>query len=198
MEDLRKRIVRSFKTHRAMVNALLADDDLVGLIERAALTITEALCAGGTVFTFGNGGSAADAQHIAAELVGRFKVERRGIPAVALVTDGAAMTALANDFGYEDIFARQLEALGRLGDVAIAISTSGKSPSVLRGVERAREIGMTVIGLTGGSGGELAKSSDITIVVPSDDTPVIQEGHVMIYHVLCGLIEEGVCARTQG
>jgi D-sedoheptulose 7-phosphate isomerase len=141
------------------------------------------------VLLFGNGGSASDAQHVAAELVGRFARERAPLPAIALTTDTSALTAIANDYGFEEVFARQVRALGRPGDVAVAISTSGNSPNVLRGAEAAREMGMTVVALTGAGGGALAAASDLCVNVPSDDTPRIQECHLTVEHVLCEAVE---------
>ena len=195
MHDMRERIVENLTAHRDMIKTIIADDTFLDSVERAVLVISESLCAGGTVFTFGNGGSAADAQHIAAEIVGRFKATRPGLPAVALVTDGAVMTSLANDFGYDKVFSRQIEGLGREGDIALAISTSGTSPNILAAVETARDRGMQVVALTGSRGGELASRSDAAIMIPSDDTPFIQEGHMAVYHIICELVEQAVCAR---
>jgi len=162
---------------------------------RAAEMLVTSLRAGGKILLFGNGGSAADAQHIAAELVGRFSRQRDGLPAIALTTDTSALTAIANDFGYEEIFARQVRALGRAGDVAIAISTSGRSPSVLRAVEACKAIGMPTVGLAGGNGGLLAGAVDLPLVVTaSTDAARIQETHITIGHVLCDLIDAAFAA----
>jgi len=153
----------------------------------------KSLRGGGKLMFFGNGGSAADAQHIAAELVGRFMNERRPLPAIALTTDTSALTAIANDYGYDEVFARQVRALGRSGDVAIAISTSGKSPSVLRAVEAARSLGMRTIGLTGGDGGALAGLVEVSLRVSASTLSCrIQETHILIGHVLCELVESGL------
>jgi len=152
-------------------------------LERAVDLVAEALGAGRKLLLFGNGGSAADAQHLAAELVGRFQRERRALPAIALTTD-------ANDYGYDQVFARQVRALGVRGDVALAISTSGRSPSVLRAVEACRELGIQTIGLTGGDGGTLAGLVDLCLrVSASTDAARIQETHILIGHVLCELVE---------
>jgi len=166
------------------------------VIERCTETILQAADAmqqcfqhGGKVLLFGNGGSAADAQHIAAELVGRFASERVPLPAIALTTDTSALTAIANDYGFEQIFARQVQALGKPGDVAVAISTSGRSSNVLRAVEVARERDLSIIGFTGSTGGPLANLVDISIVVPSTSTPRIQECHITIGHILCEIVE---------
>jgi phosphoheptose isomerase len=160
-----------------------------GNINRAGHAIAAALSNGGKVLLFGNGGSAADAQHIAAEFVGRFAQDRAPLPALALTTDTAALTAIGNDYGFAHIFARQLQALGRPGDVAVAISTSGRSPNVLAGVTTAREQALTTIALTGGEGGLLAGLTDISIVVPSGSTARIQECHLTIGHILCEMVE---------
>ena len=155
--------------------------------------VIQALRGGGKVMTFGNGGSAADAQHIAAELVGRLTVDRAPLPAVALTVDSSALTAIANDYGFESVFDRQLRALGRPGDVAIAITTSGKSPSILRAVRAAKELGVVTIGLTGARGTEFASSCDVGIVVPSEDTARIQECHITIGHLVCAAAQAELC-----
>src|SRR5881409_2837198 len=161
-----------------------------GVIFEAALLITRCLRNGGKVLFFGNGGSAADAQHLAAELVGRFQRERRPLPAVALTTDSSALTAIANDYGYEQVFARQVRALGERGDVALAISTSGRSPSVLRAVEACRERDVRTVGLTGGDGGPLATMVEVCLrVSASTHSARIQETHILIGHVICELVD---------
>lgn len=167
--------------------------DNADLLVAVAGRISESLRAGGKLLAFGNGGSAADAQHFACELVGRFLRERRGLPALALAGDPSVMTAIANDFGYEQVFRRQLEAHGRPGDVAVGISTSGRSPSILEALRLARERGLVTIGLTGGGGGLLAGLADYLIDVPHHETPRIQEVHAMVVHILCELVEEAVC-----
>jgi D-sedoheptulose 7-phosphate isomerase len=157
---------------------------------RAGELVVSTLRAGGKVLLFGNGGSAADAQHVAAELVGRFARQRDGLPAIALTTDTSALTAIANDFGYDEVFARQVRALGRAGDVAIAISTSGRSPSVLRAVEACKVLDIPTIGLTGGNGGLLADAVDVALTVTeSTHSARIQEVHITIGHVLCELVD---------
>ncbi len=156
---------------------------------RAATLLIDALKGGHTLFFFGNGGSAADAQHLAAEFVGRYIRERQALPAIALTTDTSALTAISNDYGYHRVFARQIEALVRRGDVAIAISTSGRSPSVLEGIRAARTKGAAVIGLTGAGGGAMAAHCDVVFKVPSTSTPRIQEAHITIGHILCELAD---------
>src|SRR2546425_3314639 len=159
-------------------------------LERAVDLVAEALGAGRKLLLFGNGGSAADAQHLAAELVGRFQRERRALPAIALTTDTSALTAIANDYGYDQVFARQVRALGAAGDVAIAISTSGNSPNVLRAVEACREKGLHVIGLTGGDGGALARMADASLRVSASTRSMrIQETHILIGHVICEMVD---------
>ena len=190
---VRESIEKAINDHIRMAGALLSDPALAEGIERAARMIASSLRAGGCVLVFGNGGSAADAQHIAGELVGRFAMERRGFRAVALATDASVMTSLANDYGYEEIFARQIEALARPGDIAFAISTSGNSRNVLRAIDTARENGLTVIGLSGRDGGGMRGRCDHLIIVPSNDTPRIQEGHALVYHIICGLVEADLC-----
>jgi D-sedoheptulose 7-phosphate isomerase len=183
----REEVTRSF-AESAELHRRLADT-CAGPVVEAADIIQRSLRRGGKVLLFGNGGSASDAQHVAAELVGRFARERAPLPAIALTTDTSALTAIANDYGFEEVFARQVRALGRPGDVAVAISTSGNSPNVLRGAEAAREMGMTVVALTGAGGGALAAASDLCVNVPSDDTPRIQECHLTVEHVLCEAVE---------
>jgi D-sedoheptulose 7-phosphate isomerase len=161
-------------------------------VEKAAVAVAKAVKGGGKLIVFGNGGSAADSQHIVAELVGRFKKERRAIPAVALTTNTSTLTAIANDYGYDVSFSRQIEALAAKGDVVLAISTSGNAKNVLAAVRKAREMGLVTIGLTGGEGGELAKTADISVIVPSRVTARIQESHIMIGHIICEFAEDAV------
>lgn len=159
-------------------------------LARIARAAVQTLRRGGVLYLMGNGGSAADACHIATELVGRFKRNRAAIPAVALGTNVQLLTALANDFGYEEAFARQVDALVRKGDLVIAISTSGSSPNILRAVERARGKGAMIVGFTGATGGKLRGLVDLLLDVPSDDTPRVQECHLLAGHILCEIIEE--------
>jgi D-sedoheptulose 7-phosphate isomerase len=167
----------------------LLDAETIAALVGAAETIATAFRNDGKLLVFGNGGSAADATHLAAELVGRFLVERPGLPAVSLSDNASAVTSIANDYSYERVFARQVEALGRPGDVALGISTSGRSANVLAGLEAARDGGLATLALTGGDGGRIRAAADVCIVVASADTPRIQEGHTLVTHVLCELIE---------
>lgn len=175
-----------------VVTAMAGDETLHSVIEAAAAECVTCLKAGGRILLAGNGGSAADAQHIAGELVSRFAFDRPGLPALALTTDTSIMTAIGNDYGYERLFARQIEAHARIGDVFIGYSTSGRSPNVLRAFEAARALGVVCIGLTGNRGGPMRDLCDHLFEVPSADTPKIQEGHLILGHILCGLIEKAV------
>ena len=159
------------------------------VIEKIALRLTKVLKAGRTVFLFGNGGSAADAQHIAAELEARFLRERRALPCHALTTNTSTLTAIGNDYGYDRTFARQLEAYCRKGDAAVGISTSGNSPNVLEGIKAAKKIGATTIGLTNEKGGKLKGLAELCLRVPSTDTQRVQECHMAVGHILCDIIE---------
>ncbi|NLZ17293.1 MAG: D-sedoheptulose 7-phosphate isomerase [Desulfobulbaceae bacterium] len=180
------RLRRSVAAKEDFVHASLAD------VQRLVAMIRTTLDAGGKLLIFGNGGSAADAQHLAAEFVNRFLIKRRPLAALALTTDTSALTAIANDFAFEHIFSKQIEALGKKEDLALGISTSGNSANVLRGMEAARAIGMQRAALTGGlkrPGGDLAPLCDLVLNVPSDFTPHIQEAHLFIEHLLCELVE---------
>lgn len=179
-------LAEAIRLHEAMA-ALDAEPVLA-----AAELILGALGRGGKVLAFGNGGSAADAQHFAAELVGRYQADRRGLAAVALSSDAAVVTAVANDLGYDRVFARQIEALGRLGDVAVGISTSGTSPNVVAGLEAALAGGLATVALTAGDGGRIARLAHAPIVVPAAATPRVQEVHRTLLHAICELIEERI------
>ena len=161
----------------------------VDKIRETADLLAIVLAAGGKLLIFGNGGSAADAQHMAAEFVNRFQVERQPLPAIALTTDTSVITSIGNDYGFDHIFAKQVQALGRAGDVALAISTSGNSPNVLRAVQMAAGQGLLTIALTGGDGGALAAAADRTFCVPSAVTARIQEAHITLVHIWCDLVE---------
>ncbi|XRO75820.1 D-sedoheptulose 7-phosphate isomerase [Methanocaldococcus sp. 28A] len=159
-------------------------------LKKAIEIILEALKNGNKILICGNGGSAADAQHFAAEIVGRFKLERKGLPAIALTTDTSILTAIGNDYGFKKIFERQVEALGKKGDVLIGISTSGNSENVIRAVNKAKEMKIYTIGLLGKGGGNLKDIVDLALIVPSNDTARIQECHLTIYHVICEEVEK--------
>jgi D-sedoheptulose 7-phosphate isomerase len=185
---VRREIHRSFAASIAVKRQFLREnlDTLVQVVE----TIAAALQVGSKLLLFGNGGSAADAQHIAAEFVNRFKMERPPLPAIALTTDSSALTSIANDYGYAEVFAKQVRALGRRGDVAIAISTSGNAVNVVRAVAACRRIGVRTVALTGGSGGKLAGVADLVLRVwGTTDTARIQETHILVGHVICEQVD---------
>jgi len=176
----------AFAEHQAVITKLEA---LIPTISAVADELRACLKRGGKILLMGNGGSAADAQHIAAEIVGRYKKERPGLPSIALTTDTSIITSIGNDYGFEFIFSRQVEALCSPLDVVIGITTSGNSANVVRGIEKAKQIGAKTVGLTGGSGGKLASLCDFNLIMPSSDTPRIQEAHILIGHSLCDLLE---------
>lgn len=175
-----------------VMSVMQGDPVLLSAIEGAAKVSIECLQSGGKILLAGNGGSAADAQHIAGEFVSRFAFDRPGLPAIALTTDTSIITAIGNDYGYEKLFARQVQALGARGDVFIGYSTSGKSPNILRAFEEAKIKGMISIGFTGNRGGPMRELCDFLLEVPSADTPKIQEGHLVLGHILCGLVENAI------
>jgi D-sedoheptulose 7-phosphate isomerase len=175
-----------------IMTAMVEDQKLHSHVEAAAKTCIESLNTGGKLLLAGNGGSAADAQHIAGEFVSRFAFDRPGLPAIALTTDTSILTAIGNDYGYERLFSRQIQALGQSGDVFIAYSTSGKSPNIISALKEAKSKKMKCIGFTGNRGGEMHELCDFIFVVPSADTPKIQEGHLVLGHILCGLIENSI------
>lgn len=181
-------IKAQFADHTATIEAI--EKSLANIIANAVLMIEEALSSGQKLLIMGNGGSAADAQHFAAEIIGRFKMERRALPAIALTTDSSVVTAIGNDYGFDAVFSRQVEGLAVPGDVVFGISTSGNSPNVLAALAKGREIGCHTVSLLGRDGGAIKDVSDISIIVPSHDTPRIQEGHITIIHIICDLLEK--------
>jgi D-sedoheptulose 7-phosphate isomerase len=178
-----------------VMGAMLADQSIQDTMTGAAEACIACLKNGGKLLLAGNGGSAADAQHIAGEFVSRFAFDRPGLPAIALTTDTSILTAIGNDYGYEKLFTRQVQAHGDKGDIFIAYSTSGKSPNIL--ADEARKLGLVCIGLTGNRGGPMREMCDFTFEVPSADTPKIQEGHLVLGHILCGLIENALFTPPQ-
>lgn len=186
--EIKSMIVESIETKR-MCQAFALK------IEEAAKLIVNALKSSKKILLAGNGGSASQASHIAAEFVGRYKIERKGLAAIALATDLAAITAIGNDYGFDAIFERQIEALGNEGDVFIALSTSGNSKNIINAVEKAKKINIHVIGLLGKDGGKLKNTSSVEIIVPSDNTPRIQEAHLMILHIICELVDMELFGR---
>lgn len=176
------------KTLRTL-EALASDESILAELEEVATKCIAALRAGNKILFAGNGGSAADAQHLAGELVSRLNFDRPGLAAFALTTDSSVLTAIGNDYGYDCLFARQINAVGTAGDVFFAISTSGRSRNVLRGLEEARRKGIVTVGMTGNPGGDMLDLCDHCLRVPSSETPKIQEGHIVLGHILCGQIE---------
>jgi D-sedoheptulose 7-phosphate isomerase len=179
-------LLRNLQEHQALMAALPA---LADVVEQAGTRIAQALHDGGKLLLCGNGGSAADCQHIAAELTGRFIKDRRPLAAIALTTDTSALTCIGNDYAFDQVFVRPLQGLGRAGDCLLAVSTSGNSANVITAVEAARAIGITTIGLLGRDGGRLAALCDLAIVVPGEATARIQEAHILIGHTVCNIVE---------
>ena len=174
----------------AVKEKLLRDEDCLVTLRKVASIMTGALTAGNKILFMGNGGSAADAQHLAAEFTGRYMRERPALAAMALNVNTSSLTAIGNDYSFDAVFARQIEALGRSGDVAIGLSTSGTSPNILRGMEVARSLGLVTVGLTGESGGRLKDVVEYCLCVPSSQTPRIQECHILLGHILCEIVED--------
>jgi D-sedoheptulose 7-phosphate isomerase len=187
---MKDRMKAAFHSHREVLEAL--ERELGPKMILVAELLVDTFRNGNKLLVMGNGGSAADAQHLAGEIVGRFKLERRGLPAIALSTDTSILTAVANDYGFDAIFSRQVEALAREGDAVIGISTSGSSSNVLSALRLAREKGCRTVGLLGKDGGSIREMVDLDLTVPGQDTPRIQEGHITIIHILCELVEEAL------
>jgi D-sedoheptulose 7-phosphate isomerase len=179
-------IDKALADHQAVIAGLAG---MAPQIEALATRMRVSLDQGGKIIWAGNGGSAADSQHLAAELVGRFRRHRKGLASIALTTDSSILTSVGNDFGFETIFARQIEALCRTGDVFVAISTSGNSANLVTAIETARGMGIHTVGFLGGSGGKMLERCDTALVVPSSDTPRVQEAHILIGHILCELLD---------
>ena len=188
-QDVTKLIRAGIQASVEVKRAILSNGQVIEQIGTIGKMLVLALSQGKKALLFGNGGSAADAQHIAAELVGRFLQERPALPAIALTVNPSVVTSIGNDYDFNSVFARQVEALGSEGDVVIGISTSGNSPNVLKGVQIARQLGISTAGLTGGTGGKLLELVDECICVPSDDTQRVQEAHILIGHILCEIVE---------
>lgn len=189
---MRNYICSQVQETQRIMSAMLADTALLARVEEAALACIDGMKGGHKILLAGNGGSAADAQHIAGEFVSRFAFDRPSLPAMALTTDTSILTAIGNDYGYERLFARQIQAHAQKGDVFIAYSTSGKSPNILAALEEARMKGVVCIGMTGNRGGPMQNFCEHYLEVPSADTPKIQEGHAVLGHILCGLVERAL------
>lgn len=190
--DFEQRVSDSIQGSIEVKRRVLSDAGLVRTVAKVSEVLVEALEEGNKVLLFGNGGSAADAQHIAAEFVGRFAFDRRALPALALSVNTSCVTAIGNDYGFDLVFSRQIEALGRTGDVAIGISTSGNSPNVVGAITVARKMGLRTIALTGCTGGKLKNAAAYCISVPSSETPRIQECHILIGHIISELVEQAI------
>ena len=180
----------SLMATRQVMEDMLADSTLQQQLVKAVDCCVNALKSGGKLMFVGNGGSAAEAQHFSAEMVGRFLQERKPLPSIALTTDTSAVTAIGNDYGYEHVFSRQVQALGRKGDVLIAMSTSGRSKNIVMAMQAARSAGISTIGLTGIHPRDMVELADVSLKVPSSHTPQIQEGHLVLGHLLCGMVEK--------
>jgi len=185
-------ITAQIQETQQVMSTMLEDGAILARVESAAEACITALSNGGKVLLAGNGGSAADAQHIAGEFVSRFAFDRPGLPAIALTTDTSILTAIGNDYGYDKLFARQVQSHAQSGDVFIAYSTSGKSPNVVAALQEAKNRGVVCIGMTGNPGGPMKELCDHYLDVPSADTPKIQEGHAVLGHILCGLVERAL------
>jgi D-sedoheptulose 7-phosphate isomerase len=186
----RKIFEQALADHMTVIQSLPAQ---LPILERIAAEMTRAMFEGNKILIFGNGGSAADAQHLAAEFVGRFRRERRGLPAIALTTDTSILTAIANDYGYDDVFQRQIEALCTSGDIVIGITTSGNSRNVCAALRKAREMGAITVAFTGAGGGAAAGIAEFTVCIASKDTARVQEAHILCGHMLCDSVEMSVC-----
>ena len=184
MQDM---IQAEFEAHKDTIEATIKT--LIPSVEKASRMLIDTLKSGKKVLLCGNGGSASDAQHIAAELTGRYKSERKGLPGIAITTDTSALTAISNDYGYNRVFDRQVEALANEGDLLIGLSTSGNSENIINAMRMAKELGCTVLGLSGKDGGKMNSICDLNIVIPSNDTPRIQEMHILIGHTLCQAVD---------
>jgi len=191
---IKEQIKKSYETKQDIYK----NDDLLNKIEAVSKLCVELYKGPNKTILAGNGGSAADAQHIAAEMVGRYAFDRPSLPSLALTTDTSAITAIGNDYGYDQVFSRQLEGMGQKGDIFIGISTSGNSVNIIKAFQIAQKKGITTVALVGRDGGEMAKLADIALVVPSDSTPRIQESHILIGHILCDIIEKEIFADGVG
>lgn len=189
-------IVEQISEAQNIISLMLESQGLLSELEKAAISCIKSLQSGKKILLAGNGGSAADAQHIAGELVSRFEFDRPGLPAIALTTDTSIITSIGNDYGYEQLFARQVQAHGNEGDVFIAYSTSGKSQNILQALKQAKNSGLVCIGLTGEDGSSMSEYCDYLLQIPSASTPKIQEGHLILGHILCGIIEKEIFSQA--
>lgn len=194
---MKETIVAHIEQSISVKNQMLCDDNLIEQIAQSASIITKAYRENKKTLLAGNGGSAGDAQHIAGEFVSRFYFDRPGLPSVSLTTDSSILTAISNDYGYEKVFSRQIEAQALHGDVFIGISTSGNSENILQALHTCKKLGVVSIAFTGATGGKIQEACDICIKVPSDDTPRIQEAHILIGHIICSIVEENLFGKIK-
>jgi D-sedoheptulose 7-phosphate isomerase len=195
---MKNKIIAQVSSSISVKEALLNDENLINTIEKAAQLVIDAYKAGNKTLLAGNGGSAADAQHIAGEFVSRFYFDRPGLSSIALTTDTSVITAIGNDYGYEKLFSRQVQAIGNAGDVFIGISTSGNSPNILNALRECQAKGIKTIGFTGITGGAMASLCDLCINIPSPETPRIQECHILVGHIICYIVEEAIFGAVKG
>jgi len=195
MDSMKNFIKKQIKDSKDVKEKILNDEKLLSLIEEVGQKAVEVYKNGNKTLIAGNGGSAADAQHIAGEFVSKFYFDRPGIPSIALTTDTSILTAIGNDYGYEKLFSRQIEANGKKGDMFIGISTSGNSQNVIEGIKTAKKMSIITVGLTGESGGKMKDLCDYCICVPSKETPRIQESHILIGHIICSIVEEALFGK---
>ena len=186
---MKQTINNEFQAHLETINNVI--NTMENKLVEASTLVVNTLKAGNKILLCGNGGSAADAQHISAELTGRYKSDRRGLPAIAITTDTSALTSISNDYGYDRVFDRQIEALANKGDLIIGISTSGNSRNIINALKVGKELGCNTLGFTGKGGGEMNQICDINVIVPSDDTPRIQEMHILFGHIICQVVDDG-------
>jgi D-sedoheptulose 7-phosphate isomerase len=196
--DFEQSVSKSIAASIAVKQRLLGSADVISIIAKVSEILVDAMAQGNKLLLFGNGGSAADAQHIAAEFVGRFAFDRPPLPALAFSVNTSCVTAIGNDYGFDLTFARQIEALGRPGDVAVGISTSGNSPNVLRGLAAAKKLGLHTVAFAGCTGGKMKDAADFCICAPSNETPRIQECHILIGHIISELVEQTIFHEQSG
>lgn len=193
---MKEYVLESFKNSIKTKQAILEDENIISSIHKISAKIVESINAGGKVLIAGNGGSAADAQHVAGEFINRFHFDRPGLPCIALSTDTSVLTAVGNDYAFDLVFRKQIEALGKAGDVFIGITTSGNSPNIVEAMKLCREKGIATVGLTGQKAGKIDDFCDFMIKVPSGDTPRVQESHILVEHIICGIVEASIFKRN--
>ena len=194
---MKKFITNYMNETYAMQNTMLNDENLISTVEEISNLMVDCYKKGNKVLLAGNGGSAGDAQHIAGELVNKFFIDRKGLAGIALSTDTSVMTAVGNDYSFDDVFKKQIEAIGKEGDIFIGISTSGNSKDIVKGLEICKEMGIKTVGLTGEKESKMSELCDITLKIPSTCTPHVQEGHIVCYHMICALVEDAIFGKNK-